>query len=162
MANLNVIITEEITLPNRNIEKTSNTKVISGINQIVRRIDTISTTFSGSGIEILHFCNSEEEQTGGAFVKADVKYIRITNLSSLNNTLIYFIANDGVESALMDLDPGKTIMLSNADINTPSNYDYVLDGYVDQTYYSNFTYINSIKAKAVSGSTQLEYFVAST
>jgi hypothetical protein len=32
MANLNVIITEEITLPNRNIEKTSNTKVISNIN----------------------------------------------------------------------------------------------------------------------------------
>jgi hypothetical protein len=80
MANLNVIITEEITLPNRNIEKTSNTKVISGINQIVRRIDTIVSTFSGSGIEIIKFSDSEEQQTAGSFVKSDVKYIRITHI----------------------------------------------------------------------------------
>jgi hypothetical protein len=162
MANLYVTITEEITLPNTTKEKTNIFKTITDINQIVRRVDTISTTFSGSGIEIIRFCDSEEEQTGGAFVKADVKYVRITNLSSINNTIIYFIANNGTESALMDLNPGKTIMLGNADINTPSNNDYVLEGYVDQTYYSNFTYINSIKAKAISGSTQLEYFVAST
>jgi hypothetical protein len=53
-------------------------------------------------------------------------------------------------------------MLSNADIDTPSNNDYVVEGYVDETYYSNLTYINSIKAKAIGGNTQLEYFVAST
>jgi hypothetical protein len=162
MANLYVTITEEITLPNTTREKTNIFKTITGINQIVRRVDTIVTTFSGSGIEILRFCNSEEEQTGGAFVKSDVQYVRITNLSTTYNTSIYLIANDGTESALLDLDPGKTIMLGNADINTPSNSDYVTDGYVDQSYYSNFTYINSIKAKAISGSTQLEYFVAST
>lgn len=162
MANLYVTITEEITLPNTTREKTNIFKTITGINQIVRRVDTIVTTFSGSGIEILRFCNSEEEQTGGAFVKSDVQYVRITNLSTTYNTSIYLIANDGTESALLDLDPGKTIMLGNADINTPSNSDYVVDGYVDQSYYSNFTYINSIKAKAISGSTQLEYFVAST
>jgi hypothetical protein len=53
-------------------------------------------------------------------------------------------------------------MLGDADINTPSIDDYVVDGYVDETYYSSLTYINSVKAKAISGSTQLEYFVAST
>lgn len=162
MANLYVTITEEIVLPNTTREKTNVLKTITDINQIVRRVDTIATTFSGSGIEILRFCNSEEEQTGGAFVKADVKYVRITNLSTTYNTSIYLIANDGTESALLSLDPGKTIMLGNADINTPSEGDYVVDGYVDQAYYSTFNYINSIKAKAISGSTQLEYFVAST
>jgi len=110
----------------------------------------------------LRFCDSEEEQTGGAFVKSDVQYVRITNLSPTYNTSIYLIANNGTESALLDLDPGKTIMFGNADINTPSYSDYVVDGYVDQAYYSDFIYINSIKAKAISGSTQLEYFVAST
>jgi hypothetical protein len=162
MANLYVTITEEITLPNTTTEKTQTFKIINGINQIVRRVDTITTTFSGSGIEIIRFCNSEAEQTGGAFVKSAVEYIRITSLSTQYNTLIYLIANDGTESALLSLDPGKTIMLSNADIDTPSNNDYVVEGYVDETYYSNLTYINSIKAKAISGSTQLEYFVAST
>jgi len=162
MANLYVTITEEITLPNTTKEKTNVFKTISGINQIVRRVDTIATTFSGSGIEIIRFCNSEEEQTGGAFVKQDVQYIRITNLSATYNTSIYLIANDGTESALFNLTPGKTLMFGNADINTPSANDYVVDGYVDPSYYSTFNYLNSIKAKAISGSTQLEYFVAST
>jgi hypothetical protein len=161
MANLYVTITEEITLPNNNKEKTSNIVIIKDINQIVRRIDTIATTFSGSGIEIIRFCNSEEEQTGGAFVKSGVKYVRITNLSQQYDTSIYLIANDSTETALFSLNPGKTIMLGNADINTPSAVDYLDTEYVDETYYSTFTYINSIKAKAISGSTQLEYFVAS-
>jgi hypothetical protein len=161
MANLYITITEEITLPNTTKEKTNVFTTISNINQIVRRVDTIATTFSGSGIEILRFCNSEEEQTGGAFVKSDVQYIRITNLSTQYNTSVYLIANDGTESALFSLDPGKTLILGDADINTPSSIDYVVDGYVDETYYSSFTYINSIKAKSISGSTQLEYFVAS-
>jgi hypothetical protein len=161
MANLYVTITEEITLPNNNKEKTSNIVTIKDINQIVRRVDTIATTFSGSGIEIIRFCNSEEEQTGGAFVKSDVQYVRITNLSQQYDTSIYLIANDNTESSLFSLNPGKTIMLGNADINTPSTADYLDIDYVDETYYSTFTYINSIKAKAISGSTQLEYFVAS-
>jgi hypothetical protein len=160
MANLNVIITEEITLPNRNIEKTSNTKVISGINQIVRRIDTIVSTFSGSGIEIIKFSDSEEQQTAGSFVKSDVKYIRITHISGSSDALIYLIA-DGPESVIFNLSPGKTIMLNDADINAASSEDYVADDYVDQTYYSSFAALNTIKAKAVSSSIQLEYFVAS-
>jgi hypothetical protein len=161
MANLYVTITEEITLPNNNKEKTSNIVTIEGINQIVRRIDTIATTFSGSGIEIMRFCDSEEEQTGGAFVKSDVKYVRITNLSPTYDTSIYLIASDGNESALFNLNPGKTLMLGDTDVNASSAEDYLDTGYVDETYYSTFTYINSIKAKAISGSTQLEYFVAS-
>jgi hypothetical protein len=160
MANLNVIITEEITLPNRNIEKTSNTKVISGINQIVRRIDTIVSTFSGSGIEIIKFSDSEEQQTAGSFVKSDVKYIRITHISGNSDALIYLIA-DGPESVIFNLSPGKTIMLNDADINAASSEDYIVDGYVDQTYYSSFVALNTIKAKAVSSNIQLEYFVAS-
>jgi hypothetical protein len=162
MANLYITITEEITLPNTTKEKTNVFKTISNVNQILRRVDTIATTFSGSGIEILRFCDSEEEQSGGAFVKTDVQYVRITNLSTVYDTSIYLIANDGTESALFNLTPGKTLMFGNADIDTPSNSNYVVDGYVDQTYYSDFTYINSIKAKAISGSTQLEYFIAST
>ena len=103
MANLYVTITEEITLPNTTTEKTQTFKIINGINQIVRRVDTITTAFSGSGIEIIRFCNSEAEQTGGAFVKQDVQYIRITNLSTQYDTLIYLVANDNTESALFNL-----------------------------------------------------------
>jgi hypothetical protein len=161
MANLYVTITEEITLPNTTTEKTNTFKAISDVNQIVRRVDTISTTFSGSGIEILRFCNSEEEQTGGAFVKQDTKYVRITNLSTTYEAVIYLIATDE-ESTLFNLTPGKTLMLNDADINASSTVDYVAESYVDEMYYSSFTYIDSIKAKAIGGNVQLEYFVAST
>jgi hypothetical protein len=161
MANLYVTITEEITLPNTTTEKTNVFKSIPNINQIVRRVDTISTTFSGSGIEILRFCDSEEEQTGGAFVKSDVRYIRITNISTTYDSIIYLI-DTNVESSLFNLPAGQTLMFTNTDINASSTIDYVEESYVDETYYSDFTYIDSIKAKAISGSVQLEYFVAST
>ena len=123
MANLYVTITEEITLPNTTTEKTRTFKTISDVNQIVRRVDTISTTFSGSGIEILRFCNSEEEQTGGAFVKQDTKYIRITNLSTTYEAVIYLIATDE-ESTLFNLAPGKTLMLNDADIIAKNDHEY--------------------------------------
>ena len=161
MANLYVTITEEITLPNTTTEKTRTFKTISDVNQIVRRVDTISTSFSGSGIEILRFCNSEEEQTGGAFVKQDTKYVRITNLSTTYDAVIYLIATNE-ESTLLNLSPGKTLMLNDADINASSTVDYVAESYVDEMYYSSFTYIDSVKAKAIGGNVQLEYFVAST
>ena len=160
MADLLVTIQESITLPNRNKEILSNTKVISGVNQTLRRIDTIPTTFSGSGVEILHFVDSESEQTGGGFVKQDVKYVRITNLDSTNYSLIYLIdTND--ESVIFKLEAGKSLMFGNADFNATSVNDYVVEGVWDPDYYSSFVYYNSIKAKAVSASIQLEYFVAS-
>lgn len=161
MANLYVTITEEITLPNTTTEKTRTFKTISDVNQIVRRVDTIATSFSGSGIEILRFCDSEEEQTGGAFVKQDTKYVRITNLSTTYDAVIYLIATNE-ESTLLNLSPGKTLMLNDADINASSTVDYVAESYVDEMYYSSFTYIDSVKAKAIGGNVQLEYFVAST
>ena len=161
MANLYVTITEEITLPNTTREKTNVFKTISNVNQILRRVDTIATTFSGSGIEILRFCDSEEEQSGGAFVKSDVQYVRITNLSTTYDTSLYLYANNA-EVAVFNLNPGKTIMLGDADMNSFSMSDYVDPTYVDISYFSSYEYINSIKAKAISGSVQLEYFVAST
>jgi hypothetical protein len=53
-------------------------------------------------------------------------------------------------------------MLNDADINATNASDYVVEGYVDEEYYSYFNSLNTIKAKALSGSIQLEYFVAST
>ena len=161
MADLTITLQEQIKLPNNNIEKTSNVKVISGVNQTVRRIDTISTTFSGSGVEILKFVDSEPQQTAGSFVKSDVKYIRITNLDSTNKATLYILQTDE-ESVLFDLEAGKTFMLGNAEFNASQGGNYMVDGYVDETYYSSFTNFDTIKAKAHTSDVQLEYFVASS
>lgn len=160
MADLITTITEEIILPNNNVQKTSNRKIISGVNQINRRLDTIATSFSGSGIEIIRFTDSEEDQVAGSFVRSAVKYIRITNLDETNFCTIYLIKTDE-ESTLFKLDAGKSLVFSNAEFNASQNSDYVVESYVDETYYSDFTTIDLIKAKANTTDIQLEYLVAS-
>ena len=161
MADLKLTITEEITLPNNNVERAINTKTISGVGQIARRIDTITTDFSSTGIEIIRFTDSESSQVAGSFVRTDVKYIRITNLDSTNFCTIYLIKTDE-ESTLFKLDAGKSLMFSNAEFNASQAGDYVVESYVDETYYSSFTTLDVIKAKADTANVQLEYFVAST
>jgi hypothetical protein len=160
MADLITTITEEITLPNNNVQRSTNRKIISGVNQINRRLDTIATSFSGSGIEIIRFTDSEEDQVAGSFVRSAVKYIRITNLDETNFCTIYLIKTDE-ESTLFKLDAGKSLVFSNAEFNASQNSDYVVESYVDETYYSDFTTIDLIKAKANTADIQLEYLVAS-
>ena len=57
----------------------------------MKRTDTIAPTFSGSGIEILRFVDSEEQQTAGSFVRDTVKYMRFTNLCKTNFVSLYLI-----------------------------------------------------------------------
>jgi len=161
MADLTVTVKEEILLPNNNVESTNNITIIEGVNQVVRRIDTITTTFSGSGIEILKFVDSESQQVAGSFVKQDTKYIRITHISGSSPVKLYILQKDE-ESVLFELQPKKTFMLGNAEFNASQAGDYVDESYVDETYYSSFVNFDTIKAKASGSNVQLEYFVASS
>jgi hypothetical protein len=168
MSDLTVSIQEQITLPNNNVETAFNTVVIPNVNQFVRRIDTITYDFEGEGIGIISFTNSESEQTPGSFVNSAVKYIRITNLNSSNKFASIYLIKTNSESVVFKVDPGKSLMLSNDDFNASQDGSYVVEGYVDEQYYSNFVYISEIKAKAgdsspsYTGSIQLEYIVASS
>jgi hypothetical protein len=168
MSNLTISIQEQITLPNNNVETAINTVTIPDVNQFVRRIDTVTYDYSGSGIGIIAFTNSESEQTPGSFVNSAVKYIRITNLVASNKFASIYIIKTNQESVVFKVDPGKSLMLSNDDFNASQAGDYVVEGYVDEQYYSDFVYISEIKAKAgdtdttYTGSIQLEYLVASS
>ena len=161
MANLTVTVTEQILLPNNNLETATNTKVISGVSQVQRRIDTVTSVFSGSGQQILSFVDSESQQVAGSFVRDTVKYIRITNLSTEIACSIYLIQTDEDET-LFKLDAGKSLMLPNAYFDSSNTTQYVAGDYVDQLYFSNFTTLDLIMAKADTGSIQLEYLVASS
>lgn len=161
MADLTVSIQESITLPNRNKINTFNNKVITGVNQITRRIDTIATTFEDTGIEILRFVDSEEQQVAGSFVRDTVKYIRITNLDDTHYCTIYLIKTN-LDNVLFKLDAGKSMMFANAFFDSNNSQDYVQAGYLDEQYYSSFTTMDVIKAKADESSLQLEMFVGSS
>ena len=60
-----------------------------------------------------------------------------------------------------NFNPGKTLILNDAEINASSVADYMAEGYVDEMYYSSFQSMDTIKAKAIGSNIQLEYFVAS-
>jgi len=94
-------------------------------------------------------------------VKSDVKYIRITNLDSTNYGLIYLI-NTNEESVIFKLEAGKSLMFGDTEFSPSSNNDYVLEGIWEPDYYSSFVAFDTVKAKAVSSSIQVEYFVASS
>ena len=157
---LTVNIIESIILENGNKMETFNTVSIPGVNQIVRRTDTIVTSFSGSGIELVKFVDSEEQQTAGSFVKSDVKYLRFTHISGSSNVALYLVKTND-ESTIFELEPGKTIMFGNANFDASNTNDYVVDGYVDEFYYSNFVFYDTIKAKSLTSSSRLEYVSAS-
>ena len=171
---LSVVIQESIELPNGNLEQAFNRVIIPGVCQLVRRVDTISTTFEKTGVELLRFVDDESSQVAGSFVRDTVKYLRFTNLDKNNYVSLYLVQNspdsdspnsDNVGSGdegIFRLDPGKSIMLSNAQFDSSNYYDYVVEGYVDLQYFSSFASLYSIKAKANKENVRIEFLVGSS
>lgn len=171
---LEVFIRESILLPNGNEEVATNSIKIPGVNQLVRRIDTISSHWEDTGVEILRFVDDEASQVAGSFVRDTVKYLRFTNLDCTNYLSLYLIQNSpdsynpntqglgSGDEGVFKIDPGKSMMLSNAQFESSNYYDYVVEGYVDIQYYSGFASLYSIKAKANAHDVRIEYLVGSS
>jgi len=165
---LDVTIQESIILPNYNKQESFNKFTVCGINQYVTRTDVIDYDWSGSGVGIISFVGSESEQTPGSFVNDDVKYIRITNFSFSDKFASIYIIKENNESVVFKVEPGRSLVLSNDVFDASSTADYVEETYADVQYFSDFTNMTEIKAKAgdndatYSGSIQIEYVVASS
>ena len=171
---LEVFIRESMILPNGNEEIATNSIKIANVNQLVRRIDTISSNWEGTGVEILRFVDNESSQVAGSFVRNTVKYLRFTNLDCENYLSLYLIQNSpdaqspntgnvgSGDEGVFKIDPGKSMMLSNAQFESSNYYDYVVEGYVDLQYFSSFASLYSIKAKANAADVRIEYLVGSS
>ena len=171
---LEIFIRESIKLPNGNEEVATNSKKIANVNQLVRRIDTVSSKWENTGVELLRFVDDESSQVAGSFVRDTVKYMRFTNLDANNYVSIYLIQNSpdaqapntgnegSGDEGVFKLDPGKSLMFSNAQFDSTNFYDYVVEGYVDIKYFSNFASLYSIKAKANNQDVRIEYLVGSS
>ena len=171
---LTVTITENIQLPNGNIENAVNSVVIPNVKQVVRRIDTISSYWENSGVEILRFVDDEASQVAGSFVRDTVKYMRFTNLDCTNYVSLFLVQNSpdsdspntgnvgSGDEGVFRIDPGESMMFSNAQFDSSNYYDYVVEGYVDLQYFSQFASLYSIKAKANNADVRIEYLVGSS
>ena len=152
MANLIVTHSEDITLNGQQFGGT-NTLSISGINEISKRILTITTAES----VIATF--SAAVASAGHYVAADVKYIRFTNKDSTNFITLTFRNQDNDEAAIK-LDAGLSFIW-NGD-NSGGLVD-VLNATQDADAASDTALgdLTNIQADANTGSCDLEMFIAS-
>ena len=100
MASLTVTLTEAVTLNNRDQGATTRLN-ISSINEVVKRIVTVSTTESGLvGFSTASSTDLGKSYLAGQFDEDDVRYVRITNLDSTNHIILTFRDEDNTEFAV--------------------------------------------------------------
>jgi len=109
MATLTTTIKEAITL--NNIDYGSERSLdISSVNEIVKRIVTISTTETGLlGFATTSSTDLSKSYLAGQFDEDDVRYIRITNLDSSNHIMLTFRDEDNTEFR-MKVDAGHSFI----------------------------------------------------
>jgi len=109
MATLTTKVIEEITL-NNNSYNSERSLDISSVNEIVKRIVTISTTETGLlGFATASSTDLSKSYLAGQFDEDDVRYIRITNLDSSNHITLTFRDEDSTEFC-MKVDAGHSFI----------------------------------------------------
>ena len=152
MATLTVTHTEDITLNGQQFGGT-NTKTFLSINEISKRILTITTT------ECIIATFSSAAASAGHYIAANVKYIRFTNKDSTNFITLTFRNQDNDEVAIK-LDAGQSFVLNGdnaggmVDIfNATQDADAASDTALGD--------LTNIQADANTGSCDLEMIIAS-
>ena len=152
MANLTVTHTEDITLNGQQFGGT-NIKSIASINEISKRIITITTTES----TIATF--SAAAASAGHYVAADVRYIRFTNKNGSNFITLTFRNQDNDEVAIK-LDFGQTLVWNGDNVNgMTAVFNATQDA--DAASDTAFGSLTNIQADANTGSCDLEMIIAS-
>ena len=151
-ATMTVRVVESIKL-NGTEQGAVNTKLVSGINEISKRILTITTAES----VIATF--SASVASAGHYVAANVRYMRFTNKDDTNFITLTFRNQDNDEVAIK-LDAGNSFMWS-AD-NSGGMVD-VFNATQDADAASDTALgdLTNIQADANTGSCDLEMFIAS-
>ena len=151
-ATLTVTLTEKIELNGTN-HGSINTKTFASINEISKRIITVTTTES----VIATF--STAVASAGHYVAADVRYIRFTNLDNSNFVTLTFRNQDNDEAAIK-LDAGQSFIWNGDNAN---GLTAVLNATEDADAASDtaFGSLTNIQADANSDSCDLEMLIAS-
>ena len=151
-ATLSVKIAEEITL-NGARQGAINTKTVSGVNEISKRIITITTTES----VIATF--SAAVASAGHYVAANVRYIRFTNKDDTNFIILTFRNQDNDEVSLK-LDAGQSFIWNGDNANgMTAVFNATQDA--DAASDTAFGSLTNIQADANTGSCDLEMIIAS-
>ena len=152
MATLTITHTEDITLNGQQFGGT-NIKTFASVNEIVKRIITITTA------ECVVATFSAAVASAGHYVAADVRYIRFTNRDGTNFITLTFRNQDNDEVAIK-LDAGQSFILNGDNTNgMTAIFNATQDA--DAASSANFGSLTNIQADADTGSCDLEMIIAS-
>ena len=152
MATLKTTMLEEITLQGDK-HRVLTTKSYTGINELSRRIVTITTA------EAVIATFSAAVASAGHYVAADVRYIRFTNLDSTNFITLTFRNQDNDEFAVK-VDAGQSFLFNGDNANgMTAVFNATQDA--DAAADANFGSLTNIQADANTASCDLEMIIAS-
>ena len=149
---MKVTLAEQIILNGRD-QGSKNELSVSGINEISKRIVTITTTES----TIATF--SAAVASAGHYVAADVRYIRFTNKDDTNFITLTFRNQDNDEAAIK-LDAGQSFIWNGDNANGMTAVLNATED-ADAASSTNFGSLTNIQAAADTASCDLEVFIAS-
>ena len=152
MATLTVTHTEDITLNGQQFGGTS-IKTFASINEIVKRILTITTT------ECVVATFSSAVASAGHYVAANVRYMRFTNLDDTNFITLTFRNQDNDEVAIK-LDAEQSFIWNGDNANGMTAVFNATED-ADAASSTNFGSLTNIQADADSDSCDLEILIAS-
>ena len=153
-ANLKVKITEEIILNGKD-QGSSNTLNIGSINEISKRIVTVTTTEA----EILKFHATDID--AGRYIIGDVRYMRFTNLeASGGNFITLTFRNQDNDEVAIKLDAGQSFIWNG---DNSGGLEDVFNATEAANAASDTALgdLTGIQADANTGSCDLEMFIAS-
>lgn len=142
MATLTTTITEELTLNGQPINSV-NAYSISNVNYVDKRIVSVPTS---SQVTLLNFGTSV---SAGTVIRANVRYIRITNTDTTNFIRIRF-SKSGADTFDKKISPGGSEIFTNA----------VLSATATDSAFSAFVNADSISAQADTAAVNIEMYVA--
>ena len=153
-ADLTVKILEKISLNGKN-QGSTNTTTFSDINEISKRIVTITTAES----TIATF--STAVASAGHYVAADVRYIRFTNLmASGDNFITLTFRNQDNDEVAIKLDAGQSFIW-NGDNSNGMTAVFNATQDADAASDTAFGSLTNIQADANTASCDLEMLIAS-
>lgn len=142
-ATLTVTINESVIL-NGYERSGTNTLTIAGVTEVDNRIVNVGT----AEVDLIGFAAANGQ---GAFVRTDVKYIRITNKDDTNYVTLG-VSKTGADTFFVKLDAGKSVMLGNDDLEVDAAGGAS----------GSFVEADNISAKANGAACDVEFFVALT
>lgn len=132
-------ITETVTINGKN-QGSTNTLTVANINEVDSRILTIPT----SEVGVVTFGAAAG---AGTFVRANVKYLRITNKDDTNFISLHITS--ATDDVWFKVDAGKSFIVNNGDIESAGAF-------------SAWASITAITAIADTAAVDVDYFIALT